>query len=310
MVTVFVTDPLALDAPRCLCPPPADQMSLFTDDGYAIPHIPRPWQPRAPVTTSHCGRVGFWYRQTPQLFLGRRGAGPLILAPDTNVLIDLLNNLEDVGGLLGTPEPIFRYDWEDRLGAIHDLLQLWYWRDIRFWISELFVYDSRKPLGGQRVKSRISAFEEFARDMWERGGFDPQFDSEDDVDDYEPICPVHPAEPAPWEPPRDRPEKWPRGRLDRRLLRKGLVSGCHVFLSHDEGILACRTAVRAQGMEVMTPRELLEIVDASGDLVGYGPLLPDISALGRFWSLRGPEGSGVADPDEPNSPATTTASAA
>ncbi len=221
MVTVFVTDPLALDAPRCLCPPPADQMSLFTDDGYAIPHIPRPWQPRAPVTTSHCGRVGFWYRQTPQLFLGRRGAGPLILAPDTNVLIDLLNNLEDVGGLLGTPEPIFRYDWEDRLGAIHDLLQLWYWRDIRFWISELFVYDSRKPLGG-----------------------------------------------------------------------------------------ACRTAVRAQGMEVMTPRELLEIVDASGDLVGYGPLLPDISALGRFWSLRGPEGSGVADPDEPNSPATTTASAA
>src|ERR1700710_2651308 len=41
------------------------------------------------VATSACGRFGFCRERVPAVFGGRRGIGPLIVMPDTNILISI-----------------------------------------------------------------------------------------------------------------------------------------------------------------------------------------------------------------------------
>lgn len=63
------------------------------------------------ITTSACGRYGFWRERLPTVFGGRAGIGPLLVVPDTNLLITLkqqLNEVEDRGGGL-----ILRAMWSD-----------------------------------------------------------------------------------------------------------------------------------------------------------------------------------------------------
>jgi hypothetical protein len=40
------------------------------------------------IETSHCRRVGFWRERSPRVFGSRTGVGPLVVMPDTNILIE------------------------------------------------------------------------------------------------------------------------------------------------------------------------------------------------------------------------------
>ncbi len=142
-------------APRCACPIGADQLPLFEVEALDSSPV-RQWPA---IETSACGRIGFWYRRSPSLFLGRRGVGPLILCPDTSVLIWMLENLDAVeDGGFGVPAgPLIADTWDQPLEAIRDLLQLWFWRDVRFFVGNAHLEDSRRPLSEARRRSRARA---------------------------------------------------------------------------------------------------------------------------------------------------------
>jgi hypothetical protein len=61
---------------------------------------------------------------------------PLLVCPDNNVLIDLYQNLEvveDAIGLIAGPLPSDA--WASPVDAVRDLMSLWWWRDVRFWVD-------------------------------------------------------------------------------------------------------------------------------------------------------------------------------
>lgn len=142
---------------RCTCRPIPGQEALFDHP----PTFQRTntvgrmnSSPTSQRETNLLGHEGFQYDACPQVFLNRRGIGPLIVSPDTCVLIDLLNGGEAIDGLAfgfgseGPLEfgPLLDGDWTSRRDAIDDLMRLWFWRDIRFFVSDIYVNDSKKPL--------------------------------------------------------------------------------------------------------------------------------------------------------------------
>lgn len=271
----------------CTCPVDPAQLALFETESVSVGlrwHWPL-------VETSYTARVGFWYRRTPAVFGHRRNVGPLIICPDTNVLISLYENLdvvEEAIGLIGGP--LVADEWPRTADALRDLLGLWWWRDVRFWGDpSLHLSDARRAIRADRLRAREIALEQLAQDFFERGGFDCVLP--DNVRPVDPVCAMHPEQSAPIAPPPTIPARWPKAGLDRRLLQGALDSGCHVFLSEDRDVLKSHASLRVRGMAVLSPRQLLTELDAVGEFEPvrsvYGPA-PDLSALARFYSLRAP----------------------
>ncbi|MDQ4144701.1 MAG: hypothetical protein M3198_13350 [Actinomycetota bacterium] len=248
------------------------------------------WQWTWPAVDTGGGRPGFWYRRTPAVFGHRRNVGPLIACPDTNVLIWLYENLSaaeaSLAFLIG---PVAASSWPTPVDALRDLIQLWFWRDIRFWVDDdLHMRDGRKPLPYEARRAREVAVHELARDFSERGCHGVLLP--EGVMPLDPVCRMHPeVEPAPA--PKPDPARWPKGTFDRALAQAALNAGCHVLLTEDKDMLRSHPSLLGNGMGVMRPRQLLEALDASGELepVDTGAVWPDLSALGRLYSLKGPE---------------------
>lgn len=274
----------------CTCPTDPGQLSLFATEGLQV-ELDWEWPT---VETSFAGRPGFWFRRMLAVFGDRRGVGPLIICPDTNILIHLYENLDsvDVGvGLIAGP--LIEDKWPTTVDAIRDLLGVWWWRDLRFWVDPaLHMRDARKPIRPDRRRAREIAVDELSQDFFERGGFDCILP--EGIRAADPVCQVHlDTAPAPPETPTPPDEpRWPTGELDRQLARGALSAGCHVFLTEDTDVLKCHPTLLARGMAVLRPADLLSALDAAGELEPVESpdgLLPDLSALSRFYSLRSPE---------------------
>jgi hypothetical protein len=134
----------------------------------------------------------------------------------------------------------------------------------------------------------------------ERGGFDVWL--RDDVGGDEvlsiestaamdPECPMHPDRASIRSVDRIAPNLWPNSKGDRSLVQAAVGCGCHVFLTYDRGVLSHGDALQTVGLLVTTPDRLLTLLDEERELEPVSdasPLLPDISALARFYSLVGP----------------------
>lgn len=93
---------------------------------------------------THDGGPGFCGAALPGL-LPADYHGPLVVALDSNVLIDLQQHGEvllDGEGIdeLGVPD-----DYADELAALSDLLNLWLLHDIRFIVTPRSLTDAKKP---------------------------------------------------------------------------------------------------------------------------------------------------------------------
>src|SRR5207253_9911892 len=153
---------------RCSLAPPAGQLRFFEEgseggavgavyDGAVIVEDDEVRWPH--VETSACGRAGFWRERTTEVFGSRIGVGPLVVMPDTNILIEIRKQLSEVeGGLIIHPQ------WGahgDPVGALREVVQLWWFRDVRFAASPRHLVDSRrKPLTGDRLRAREDAVRE------------------------------------------------------------------------------------------------------------------------------------------------------
>jgi hypothetical protein len=81
--------------------------------------------------------------------------------------------------------------------------------------------------------------------------------------------------------------QWPREELDRKLVEAAYDAGCQVFLTADKGILKSHASLFRQGLAILSPAELLEALDESGELDGTRGgdfLLPDLSTLSRLYA--------------------------
>lgn len=274
--------------------PPSDQLALFdlspdpgirvgeVIDGSSVlatrsfPHWPR-------IDTSACGRPGFWRPRTPAIFGCRSGVGPLLVFPDTAILISLHQEMEEAGAFTLRPQ---WSDSHDPVDALRDLVQLWWYRDVRFRVSPTHLRDAQKPMTPQQKLARQSAVRELDQDFRERGEYEPQV-RDVSVDDQPcalhsvPVCTAADLSAFSPEPPL------PKRGQDERLVFEALQEGCHLFVTADKKILRCHRSFMNMGLAILSPAQLLEELDASGELDDCNTPLnspsPDLSALARFY---------------------------
>lgn len=247
------------------------------------------------VETSYSGRIGFWRERSPTIFGCRGGVGPLIVGLDTAILISLRQELETVTEGAGLVYGPLWSDLSRPEDALRDLVQLWWWRDVRFWVCEIHLADARKPLSANRRIAREAAVRELERDFLERGGFETIVPDHIEVVDQP--CALHSVpQPLGAEGTANGhgERRLPKGLRDRQLAQSALEAGCHVFLTTDAGILRCHDALMREGMAVLSPAHLLAELDRSGELddspsADTAPF-PDIAAISRLYA-------GFADPE-------------
>lgn len=190
----------------------------------------------------------FVYEDGPELFLGRRGRGPLLLAWDTNLLIDYFGH----GAALwhGDDLPDATGEYGLQLEALQLVMALWVLRDVRIVLLPASISDARKQLAPERYAARRQAFAEFARA----------------------ISLVADDAPPP-QPPLFLPDaalleavsRVPAGG-DRTLVEQAVHAGAHVFLTRDDGVMKTAAALRPFGLVLATPQDLLELLAGSGAL--------------------------------------------
>lgn len=214
--------------------------------------------------------------------------------PDTNVLIDLVDAYESVESHFGIAGPLPSGDRESSIDALRELFALWFHRDIRWVLSELYLRDSRKKqLPAAVLAGRRRVFDALCADVQDRGGLDRNVVwSVEDARraDLEGWCSDDARARAVVEPFAIQAESRLRG-TDGRLVGAALRSGVHVFLTEDRGVLAECELLYAWGLSVLRPRELLDALDDAGELgpgrIG-GPafeLAPDLLSLSRFYAI-------------------------
>jgi hypothetical protein len=153
-------------------------------------------------------------------------------------------------------------------------------------VSSRHLTDSRKkPLTEERKRAREAAVRELETDFFERGGLEPVIPDDLSIEDKP--CALH-AVPPPHLRSTSPPAAdwgWPKDELDRRLVEAASDSGCHVFLTSDKGALKTHKALFPRGIAILSPGQLLEALDDSGELDGTGGgdlLSPDLSTFARF----------------------------
>jgi hypothetical protein len=237
----------------------------------------------------------FEYGWCRAVFGNRGGWGPLLIMPDTNVLIDLVDAYDSVESHFGIGRALPRGDRDSPVDALRELFALWFHRDIRWVLSDLYLSDSRKKkLPAAVVASRQRVLDALSADMQDRGGLDRKIVWCEPEDDRRALlegwCSDDDHARAVVEPFAIQAEAMLPG-SDGLLVGAALRSGVHVFLTEDRGVLRKAGLLYAWGLSVLRPGQLLDALDDAGELgtggIG-GPgfeLAPDLLSLSRFYAI-------------------------
>lgn len=215
----------------------------------------------------------FVYHHAPELFLGRRGRGPLRVVWDTNVLIDYLTYGREI--------------WNDAMpeadGDAHTaeleglafLMNLWVVREIELIVLPETVDEAKRKAPATRTREFEWAVDQTAQAL-------ALVSSEEEC-----------------EPPTDilgskALSLLPNGD-DQLLVSAAHGLGAHVFLTRDRGVLRCRDAVAAHGLLILSPLDLLEELIACGAMhavfrreTAYWPM-PDLQRVSHLIQALPPE---------------------
>jgi hypothetical protein len=185
-----------------------------------------------------------------ELFLGRRGRGPLVVVWDTGLLIDYLEFGRPLWQGESLPTSVAG-TYGEELEALQVIMALWVMRDIRFQILQRTLDDAKRVLADRHKHERVRALVEFTRAL-------TLMESEDEGGRLPPLL-----------LPTARVEELllhvPAGG-DRDLVRAAVVAGAHVFLTRDRGVLRSAERLRSAGLVVTSPGELLGLLAAAGAL--------------------------------------------
>jgi hypothetical protein len=215
--------------------------------------------------------------------------------PDTNVLIDLVDAYASVESHFGIPRALPPGDRDSPVDALRELFALWFHRDIRWVLSELYLRDSRKKqLPAAVVAGRRRVLDALSADTQDRGGLDRNGTWCEPEDERRALlerwCSEDDHARAVVEPFAIQAETMLPG-TDGQLVGAALRSGVHVFLTEDRGVLRKSGLLYGWGLSVLRPGQLLDALDDAGELgpdgVG-GPgfeLAPDLLSLSRFCAI-------------------------
>lgn len=211
--------------------------------GEKVAEILAPWEGKPPPHGPD-----FHYDSSPDLFLGRRGYGPLRVAWDTNLLVDYFKYGRELWSA-GSPPDEIDDDYAAELEGLQLIVSLWVLRDIRFSIIPATLTDGsgkRDPAEGPAWRH---AFDEF------RNAIQLVDDDESEPDGRLLILPD--SEYA------RLTSTVPKG-YDRRLVEHAARTGQHVFLTRDKRVVKKRKTVRQSGLLLMSPLDLFEELMFSG----------------------------------------------
>ena len=187
------------------------------------------------------GGLGFCNASLPRLLpLGYHG--PLVVALDSNALIDL----QQYGSLLLNGDlPEVEDTYAEDLAGLADLLNLWLLRDIRFVVTPRSLTDA-KQVSHRFLDRRLPAVEAIATSLAFQFG------------DWTVSAPSHTDAPAPVGEETGLPDG-----ADRELVLEAQAVGANVFLTRDRRVLD-RVALSGPAMVVAAPRALAD------ELIGLG----------------------------------------
>lgn len=190
----------------------------------------------------------FQYALGPDLFLGRRGRGPLRIMWDTNLLIDYFEYGRQIWDGESLPESL-PGEYGEELEGLQLLLSVWVLRDIRFTLPEGALDDAKRQMSGPRVQRRVRALAEFGSAL-------EHVDWEYADEDLPPLfLPARELERALASIPVGG---------DRRLVGEAVRRGMHVFLTRDKRVLKAASHLRPFGLVLASPLDVLELLCACG----------------------------------------------
>lgn len=207
----------------------------------------------------------FRYEDGPDLFLSRRGVGPLHVVWDTNLLIDYFQHGRALWDLVSMSDVAEAYG--DELEALQLIFGLWILRDIRFHVLPRVLSDAKRRLPSERLIERQRALEQFSSALGLVESGDPELDT--------------PSRAGLLILPRDELDNALKQipMSDQALVRDAARFGAHVFLTRDKGVLACRRYLRPFGLLLSSPGDLLT------ELVGCGAFHCLMAPQYAYWPL-------------------------
>jgi hypothetical protein len=206
---------------------------------------------------------GFFYENCSEIFLGRSGYGPLRIAWDTNILIDYA----EFGDLIWGPEDDEEYEFDppvqetryrQELVALYRLVQLWMMRDIRVRAPQRQIDDAQRELSESQWEIRATQLHHFLAAVR---------CTLLDKDSLENVAPF------PTLPEGSTGDEW-----DSSLVSEAAATGCHVFLTRDDGLQRrLSQTARESLLVIMSPSALVKALEDAGELGwgGEGYIFPD-----------------------------------
>ncbi len=206
----------------------------------------------------------FDYASCPSLFGARRGRGPLEVVWDTNLLIDYFEQ----GRALWEGEQLTEGmgDYGNELEALQLIVAVWVIRDLRFRIPSRVLVDARNKLSAQRLGDRINALEQFAAALRLVGAGDYREGNASSARSLQSNSGF-----------RRAIAQLPS--TDRALVTDAVELDAHVFLTRDQGVLACSHWLLPFGLMIAAPGDLLE------ELAAYGALHCLMAPEYAYWPL-------------------------
>lgn len=180
------------------------------------------------------GGIGFCHDAVPAV-LPPGYHGPLVVALDSNVLIDLQQH---GARLLNDEELGIQNDYEEELLALGSIVDIWMLRDIRFIVTPRSRTDAKR-LSDRFLATRGPAVDALARSLAFQSG------------DWTALAPSEASL-----PPLGSVSGIPSG-ADRDLLVEAQATGAHVFLTRDEQVLTTAT-VEGPGLRILRPTDLAD----------------------------------------------------
>ena len=212
------------------------------------------------------GGLGFCHITMPAV-LPQGYHGPLVVALDSNILIDLQEHGKT---LLDGAAPDVGEDYREELMALGSLIEIWLLRDIRFIVTPRSRTDARR-VTHRFLASRGPAIDALAESLAFQYG------------DWTVAVPSNLRDLRPYEKVDGLPEG-----ADRELVGEAQSVGAHVFLTRDQAILD-RAVVTRRRLAIMAPTSLAdEMARAGVQLFGGGLCQSDVCPY-RSSDVPGPD---------------------
>jgi len=189
---------------------------------------------------------GFQYENCPEIFLGRRGYGPLRIAWDSNILIDYAQ----YGSLMWEDDefdpPVTERRYRGELLALCELMNMWMSRDIRIRMPARQTIDASNRLDPEVRELRLWQIQLFQAAL---RCIDLDADIEANVVPFAPLG-----------------RKATNDDWDRSLTEEAIANGCHVFLTGDRKLRKKLADIASDAfIDLFSPSELFDRLSHSGE---------------------------------------------